>query len=1438
MPDLIFMDTQLGDYTCGPDKPCSNGACCGEDGWCGYSPTYCGDGCQSNCDAKAECGEFAATAGQTCPLNVCCFEFGFCGTTTDFCKEGCQSNCEQPKPSGSSSDVQQRVIGYWETWNMQKPCGTMGPSEIPVHLLTHLFVSFGYINDAFQVTNMDGIDPGLYKSVGNVKARNPSLKIVIALGGWTFSDPGPWQKVFPTLASTRENRATFIKNLIGFLSEYGYDGVDFADDRGGSEGDGENYTALLKELREAINASGKDYIVTFTAPSSYWYLRHFDLKGMEAHVDWINLMSYDLHGVWDSSNPIGNQVLAHTNLTEIDHALDLFWRVDIQPSSVVLGLGFYGRSFELESASCWKPGCAFKGPGAAGRCSNTAGILSYSEIMDILQSTGATAYHDEAAAAKYLVYADNSWISFDDVTTFQAKIDYANSMGLAGVMIWAIDLDTGNLDALRAISSSNKIGGTNTKFTMVDLDRLFPADLLPSEDDPASYGLVNFGSNANSGETDPAKTGFGFMLVTGDSYAVASLKKREDGPEPLVFLDCPVQKRDQAHDKPQQARVACFSSNIKGCFQLMERGVEGTIIEMPENCAAGTLARAISIEVSEDQTIPVGLSGRSLTSDVYTLTFDFNLSNARRDTSNTRVRMDYSNIRGYWNYAVNSPGVQGGSQKRYHAPTTADWREMFTKSQEMDIYEDAYPIKEDLSSPLIWDSVDDCLINSNEFDQGFAAHVEGTLDARFYYGFSMIATMDQGSLKVDQASGFLTVKGSTDLTFTAGGVGVVDLDKTKKGNPALTSNKPVNHQPHLIEAGDSGAYISLSPYYTVDHQIASFNETGGGSISRSGPYFNGQLSTRVKSDFGDFNAYFPPTKEDRLRIRDSDRLKNQISIPDENVLYGSTGNGGRLALGTYIKFGMKIQFANLGRGLGSGWTVDLPEMILNYGTMAEFSFFPGSGGSTARTDYKIATGVYQSVKNADSVGWDETSSLVQVASDSQGPSDGKVCYPVASPAAGVMPGWNYNSGSNIDPTEYLPGDMGDDFSGKSAFSSAPAETRIPESAAGENMNVVYWDRDMPSCPECDKPEPRESWPGTVPNAKRDALDNTTSDPENNGDFALLDKRKAGEATMMSKDMTICKQAWETAGQFMYPAFPRPAANPWDGIQNGRWDSISKYWGNSSASCSDWSVTRLAQADTELVNGALIRSPYNNLRAAEHVFEGQTISQFFNSWLDKGYIPGQMPPPSNPTPKMPCAIIERTMFDESSALPWTDSNGKVVGFIDLLTSELGNEAHQDRLAIYKSRPNMMKGRMFSGKQCTDIKEFKKMSMDAQLQATKELGLGFEYMNNPAIWSMYCGTYENIYTALGHFDSWYAQSGNTVTIPNLQSEWKLYIETVLKSMVQRSRTSFDDQYREAISRLQSGNNAHAFYRSHWATNQFQNRAKIRITSTCKNLAAINV
>jgi hypothetical protein len=73
--------TRRDDYSCGVGNPCSNGACCGASGFCGYGSTYCGTGCTSNCNAVAECGIDASPSGTTCPLNTCCSQYGFCGTT-------------------------------------------------------------------------------------------------------------------------------------------------------------------------------------------------------------------------------------------------------------------------------------------------------------------------------------------------------------------------------------------------------------------------------------------------------------------------------------------------------------------------------------------------------------------------------------------------------------------------------------------------------------------------------------------------------------------------------------------------------------------------------------------------------------------------------------------------------------------------------------------------------------------------------------------------------------------------------------------------------------------------------------------------------------------------------------------------------------------------------------------------------------------------------------------------------------------------------------------------------------------------------------------------------------------------------------------------------------------------------------------------------------
>ena len=79
-----------------------------------------------------------------------------------------------------------------------------------------------------------------------------------------------------------------------------------------------------------------------------------------------SLISCSLHGTWDSNNPIGSHVLAHTNLTEIKQAMDLLWRNDVPANKLNLGIGFYGRSFQLSDPSCYQPGCNFKGGASPG----------------------------------------------------------------------------------------------------------------------------------------------------------------------------------------------------------------------------------------------------------------------------------------------------------------------------------------------------------------------------------------------------------------------------------------------------------------------------------------------------------------------------------------------------------------------------------------------------------------------------------------------------------------------------------------------------------------------------------------------------------------------------------------------------------------------------------------------------------------------------------------------------------------------------------------------------------------------------------------------------------------------------------------------------------------------------------------------------------------
>ncbi|EHK21978.1 glycoside hydrolase family 18 protein [Trichoderma virens Gv29-8] len=411
LPSIVVVQAQ----SCSASNPCKTG-CCSKFGFCGLGPDYCASKiCVANCDRKAECdpgGYGAAYVNHTtCPLDVCCSKWGFCVLTQEFCGD---KKVTQPSCSTTFHKFE-RVVGYYEGWAMQRECNVFNPEKIPLGVYTHLNYAFATIDpktfEVLPATVEDQQDT--YDRVTWLKKRDPDLKVFIAIGGWTFNDEGqPTRNTFSNIANNPQNQKAFTKSLISFMSTYDFDGVD-----------------LDWEYPEAPDR----------------YLQHFEIKKMAKIVDFFNVMSYDLHGVWDMPNKwVGPYLNAHTNLTEIKDALDLLWRNNIPYDKVNMGLAFYGRGFTAADPKCLTPGCRYASGSEPWMCSHEVGIVFNSEISDIMQSQNATPVLYKDAAVKVLTYNTNQWVAFDDEETLGLKLNFAKSKCLGGVMVWAVSHETEN----------------------------------------------------------------------------------------------------------------------------------------------------------------------------------------------------------------------------------------------------------------------------------------------------------------------------------------------------------------------------------------------------------------------------------------------------------------------------------------------------------------------------------------------------------------------------------------------------------------------------------------------------------------------------------------------------------------------------------------------------------------------------------------------------------------------------------------------------------------------------------------------------------------------------------------------------------------------------------------------------------------------------------
>ncbi|SCO82657.1 related to chitinase [Fusarium oxysporum] len=408
---------------CSASKSCEIG-CCSKYGFCGLGPNFCSTKvCVNNCERKAECdpGDFGKqyVNATKCPLNV-------------------------------NNQGFDRVVGYYEGWSATRPCNQFYPEQVPVGVYTHLNYAFASIDPvSFQVVPSLSTDVDMYKRVTNLKKGDPDLKVFIAIGGWTFNDPGPTATTFSDIARSQVNTEKFANSLRRFITRYNFDGVDLdweypgAEDRSGRAEDYKNFPIFLRRLKAILKSSSGRDGVSLTLPASYWYLQHFDINAIQKHIDFFNIMSYDLHGTWDKGNKwVGAYLNSHTNLTEITQALDLLWRNNLSSDKVVLGLAFYGRAFTVENTACTKPGCTYASGGKARSCSNEVSVILNSEIEDIFNSSSVKPTLYKKEAVKILNYEKNQWVAYDDEDTFKLKADFARGQCLGGLMVWAVSHDT------------------------------------------------------------------------------------------------------------------------------------------------------------------------------------------------------------------------------------------------------------------------------------------------------------------------------------------------------------------------------------------------------------------------------------------------------------------------------------------------------------------------------------------------------------------------------------------------------------------------------------------------------------------------------------------------------------------------------------------------------------------------------------------------------------------------------------------------------------------------------------------------------------------------------------------------------------------------------------------------------------------------------------
>jgi len=327
----------------------------------------------------------------------------------------------------------------------------LAADEINARKLTRINYAFANIKDG-EIVEGFSHDAENFATLNSLKRTNPSLRVLVSVGGWT------WSGGFSDMALTRQSRARFISSAVRFAERYKLDGLDIDWEYPGQVGNGntfrpqdkQNFTLLLAELRQRFDVEqkrlGRRLYTSIATGASQKFLDNTEMEKVQRYVDTVNLMTYDFYVGGPATGhdaPLFHNPADPKNVSA-QRSVEMYLQAGVAAHKIVLGVPFYGRSWgEVSSVNdgLFQPGKAARGV-----------HFSYPDLPNLL-ATGFVRHWDATASAPFLYNPETQvFVTYEDPQSLAAKCSFVNQRRLGGVMFWEYFNDSTGilLDAVHA----------------------------------------------------------------------------------------------------------------------------------------------------------------------------------------------------------------------------------------------------------------------------------------------------------------------------------------------------------------------------------------------------------------------------------------------------------------------------------------------------------------------------------------------------------------------------------------------------------------------------------------------------------------------------------------------------------------------------------------------------------------------------------------------------------------------------------------------------------------------------------------------------------------------------------------------------------------------------------------------------------------------------